>query len=69
MFGYCSMGNVLMQMKPTSVMTIAIAHAITYLLINIFPFIIADFQLEKYFLSFLYVVGAYGDDAVTHVQA
>ena len=40
MFGYCSMGSVLMQIKPTSVMTIAIAHAITYLLIKMFPFMV-----------------------------
>jgi hypothetical protein len=40
MLGYCSMGSVLMQMTPTSVMTIAIAHAITYLLMKILFFMV-----------------------------
>ena len=48
MFGYCSMGIVLMQMKPTSVMTIAIAHAITYLLMKML-FFIPGFSILKIF--------------------
>ena len=39
MFGYCSMGSELIEMKPTSANTILMAHAITYLLINILFFI------------------------------
>ena len=47
MFGYCSMGNVPMQMAPTSVMTIAIAHAITYRLMKMLFFIVLSvFQLS-----------------------
>ena len=39
MFGYCSTGSEFMQMKPTKAITILMAHAITYLLMNILFFI------------------------------
>ena len=40
MLGYCSMGRLFMQIKPTKAITIEMAQAITYLLMKILFFIL-----------------------------